>query len=833
MERTRFAIAAVVACILLLWCPALQADDQSSQQKQYAVPNTALALPAGCDVRVRWVCPPLDPQDVDKASWYSLCLAVDPTGRPWIGYQEDGIACPTRQYRFKLPLRYSSLVCLEDGALLAATDSDLCFIVPPQKPDISYDNIPNARYQPIMNLPAPESKVYAGSGNNAYFVSPRKDGGSDVYLLVRDKIGPRRFDRIFTSKSEVNWVTGDGVSTFVAIRGAIAKISGADKAVTKTYADAGEYVRQIAYLPGTGLFYSSDSGVSYIGAKGRMQLMAAPDPHIALQKGTLYVLLSKSLGVLALDNIASLKKFDRAVKDVPVADSKYIKVSSVRFFEAGSDVPEEADRKFAADFDHSKTRFVYCQADVENLQYKKLRHKQTLSMELYRAGDEDSVDKKEVSFDVKPEFQSMWGWVRFGSEDAGNLYPGSYTVKTCLNGTLVDESKFTISGEPTLSRACGYRDVATVTKLIKAGADVNAAGKNGITPLMLAAYASEAGIAKLLIDAGANVNAKNDDGDTALTMDGANWKDDPAVTDLLIKAGADVNLQNNEGKTALYNAVYKGRVSVVRTLLDHGAKTDIKDKDGVAPLFAGGLGFSSDTEATVKMVEVFLSHGTDPDVTDKYGNTPMFSAVEGRNADLVSLLIKHGANVNATGTILGVEGRSVLGYTLDQYKVFGDSRLEAAKIKQIAQLLQKAGADLNTAEFEKAYFRGVDQVLDPRHLVHMLEMSEPAASDMQPVDPALRKADIRGLLNAACRQISGAKDDYVYYPALNLCEEAGDRAKKWGLISGCAEIYFNMGIIYSQLGSSSNASKYLKEYLDIAPTGAYAARARELMSQLQ
>ena len=832
MERTKIAVFASIVGILLLACAGLRAEDQSSRPMQYVVANAALALPAGSDVKVRWVCPPLDPKAVDKASWYSLCFAVDTSGKPWIGYQEDSIACPTRQYRFKLPLRYSSLVCLDNGALLAATDSDLCFIVPPTKPDISYDNIPNAQYQPIMNLPVPNSKLYAGSGNNVYFVSSRDDGGSDVYLLVRDKIGPRRFDKIFSSKSSINAVTGDGAGTFVAMRGAIAKISGPDKAVTKTYANDQEFIRGLAYLPGTGLFYCTDSGVSYIGAKGRMQLIAAPNPRICLQNGTLYVMFSKSLGVLALDDIASLKKFDRAVKSIPVADSKYIKINSVRFFEAGKDVPEMVDRKFAIDFDHDKTRFVYCQVDITNLQYKKLSHKQTLSMELYRAGDEDSVDKESVSFDVKPSFETMWGWVRFGAEDPGNLYPGTYVVKTRYNGTLVDESKFTVSGEPTLAQASGYRDVAEVTSLIKAGADVNAAGKDGITPLMLAAYTSDAEIVKLLIAAGANVNAKRDNGDTALTMDGGNWKDDPAVSDLLIKAGADVNAQNNDGETALHKAVYKSRVSVVKTLLEHGAKTDIKDKDGDTPLFAGNLSYS-DAMDTVQIVDLFLTHGADTEIVSKYGNTLIFFAIEGRNKDLLVMLIKRGANVNATGKIMGVDERSVLGYVLDQYQIFGDSRLEAAKLKEIAKLIQDAGADLNATEFDRTYYRGVEQILDQRHFVRMLEMSQRAAEDMQPSDPALRKADIRGLLNAACRQISAAKNEDPYYTALNLCEQASDRAKKWGLISGCAEIYFNMGIIYNQLGSSSEASKCLQEYLDLAPTGTYAAQARELMSKLQ
>jgi regulator of sirC expression with transglutaminase-like and TPR domain len=42
-----------------------------------------------------------------------------------------------------------------------------------------------------------------------------------------------------------------------------------------------------------------------------------------------------------------------------------------------------------------------------------------------------------------------------------------------------------------------------------------------------------------------------------------------------------------------------------------------------------------------------------------------------------------------------------------------------------------------------------------------------------------------------------------------------------------------MGLIYMQLGSSTTATQYFKGYLDVAPTGSCAARARELINQLK
>ncbi|HEY3298404.1 MAG TPA: ankyrin repeat domain-containing protein, partial [Armatimonadota bacterium] len=601
---------------------------------------------------------------------------------------------------------------------------------------------------------------------------------------------------------------------------------------SKVYANSGEYIRQMAYGPLTGLFYCTSEGVNRIGAKGSVPLISTPDAQISLQKGTLYVLLSKSLGVLALDGVKDLKRFDKAFKEVPVTQLPDARITGVRFFEAGKDLPESGDRKYATQFDHQTTRFVYCQADLENLQYNKRGHRETVTMELYRAGRDEPLQSESMSFDCRKDYASMWGWAKFGSDDVGTLYPRPYTVKVYLNGKLVNESKFTVTGEPSLLEAAGYHDAAAVNKLIKSGADVNMTGNDGTTPLMFAALVSDAEIVKLLLASGAKVNARRADGQTALLMDGETWSDDPTIAGLLLNAGAEIDARDNEGKTALHKATNKGKEKVIKLLLDRGAGVGVKDNKGVTPLLAGNWRFGTDDKAVVRTTEMLLSRGADPEAKDTYGNTALFSAVEGRNIDIVSALIKRGADVNAAGKIYGTTERSVLGFVLDQYRVFRPYRNDRVRLVEIARLLQEKGADLNTSEFAQAYFRGVDEVLDARHMARLIEMSELAASDCQPDDPSLRKADIRGLLNAACREILDAKDEYAYYSALNLCEEAGNRARKWGLSSSCPEISFNMGLIYMQVGSSSNATKYFREYLAMSPTGSCAARARELINQM-
>ena len=89
-----------------------------------------------------------------------------------------------------------------------------------------------------------------------------------------------------------------------------------------------------------------------------------------------------------------------------------------------------------------------------------------------------------------------------------------------------------------------------VTRLLAAGADVNARGLDGAMPLHTAAIENRKEVAELLIRAGANVNAKDTrNGWTPLHV--AAVKAEMPLVELLIANGADVNAKNNAGNTPL------------------------------------------------------------------------------------------------------------------------------------------------------------------------------------------------------------------------------------------------------------------------------------------
>ena len=134
-------------------------------------------------------------------------------------------------------------------------------------------------------------------------------------------------------------------------------------------------------------------------------------------------------------------------------------------------------------------------------------------------------------------------------------------------------------------------EVATVTELIKAGADVNVERlPHGITPLMLLSALpltdtgkkQQGAIAHLLIQGGAAVNRGNDDQTTALMM--AAYRNNNYLVQILLEAGADPDLQDNQGTTALEWGIKHQNIAMVQGLLKSKVQLDLMDGEGHLPL---------------------------------------------------------------------------------------------------------------------------------------------------------------------------------------------------------------------------------------------------------
>ncbi len=114
--------------------------------------------------------------------------------------------------------------------------------------------------------------------------------------------------------------------------------------------------------------------------------------------------------------------------------------------------------------------------------------------------------------------------------------------------------------------------------------------KKGATPFWRAAQSSDVAAMRILVAAGADPKITTDDGVTPLmAAAGLGWGANASrnVPDAwlptvryCVELGLDVNARDNYNYTALHGAAYRGDNEVVKFLVEHGAKLDVRSKKG-------------------------------------------------------------------------------------------------------------------------------------------------------------------------------------------------------------------------------------------------------------
>src|SRR5579885_1591348 len=250
----------------------------------------------------------------------------------------------------------------------------------------------------------------------------------------------------------------------------------------------------------------------------------------------------------------------------------------------------------------------------------------------------------------------------------------------------------TAAAEPTLLDAAQSGDHAAAMRLAGAkGADVNAAGPDGATPIMYAAANGDLELVRALIKAGANVKLSNQLGTSAITE--AAIIGSAPILEALLKAGADPNYKTPDGETPLMAAARSGKVEAARELLDAGADINAKESWGgqSALMWAAALsqadmvkflasrganlndhgkihqwerkviqeprpkdlnkgGFTplhyAAREGCAACVQYLLAAGADPDSEDPARETPLLLALENLHFDTAAVLVNGGADLN-------------------------------------------------------------------------------------------------------------------------------------------------------------------------------------------
>jgi len=265
----------------------------------------------------------------------------------------------------------------------------------------------------------------------------------------------------------------------------------------------------------------------------------------------------------------------------------------------------------------------------------------------------------------------------------------------------------------------------------------------GLTAMLYATREGCLECVKAMVEGKADLNMADPEGVTPLIT--AVWNAHWDVASYLIKAGANINKWDWWGRSALY-------LAVDYNTLPHGGRPDAPSVDDTTPLqvIEQLLSAGANPNLQLKLLPPYRSIGSDRGVDGMLtiGATPLLRAAKGLDAPAIKLLLEHGAKIDLPNNqgITPVMAAAGLGSVdADTRGFYTTSDVQQRSIDSL-QLLLKAGADINASGGRRqqtplaaAAHWGWNDVV--QYLFdHGAKLDVKDSGGMSPIDAALGKA---------------------------------------------------------------------------------------------